>query len=455
MRPTASEAIARWALSDAITHLPAEGVELIKRAFIDTLAVTLLGARLDAPRIVAALEVSRSASNQASLVGMGGKGELLAAALVNGTSSHADLFDDNNAPMIAHPSGPLISALLPLAQVRSATGREVLQAYGAGFEVGVTLGRMLNPRLYEQGWHATRVLGVLGATTACCRLLRLDAERTVRAIGIATSMASGLRQNFGTMTMPLHVGLTARDAIHAALLAEAGFGADVAGLDGKYGFFQVFGNATPELPPLGQPFELMASGIIFKPYPSGAPTHAAVDAALELRERLNGDVSGISRITCHVHPWNAMTLREEEPQDPLQARVSMRYCIAAALRHGRLSYREFTEAALDDPLLRALMRRIGVRISNALPDSNEFPAEVEIETCSGEMLSKRCDVPPGGSTRPMSEQQLIAKFHDCAEGTLPPDAIEWVLAQIRDLDNLPAVTALCERLEGRPRESRP
>src|SRR5207244_771951 len=122
------------------------------------------------------------------------------------------------------------------------------------------------------------------------RLLELDAARTGAALGIAASMASGLRQNFGTMTMALHAGLTARDGVHAALLAEAGFGADVDALDGKYGFFNLLGGKKPAALPFGNPFELMASGIIFKPYPSGAPTHAAVDAAIALRQAISGQV---------------------------------------------------------------------------------------------------------------------------------------------------------------------
>ena len=113
--------------------------------------------------------------------------------------------------MMAHPSASLVSALLPLAQSRGLSGAEVLLAYVAGFEINVALGRQLNPRLYEAGWHVTRTLGVLGVTAAYCRLLKLGPRPFKAALGIAASVASGLRQNFGTMTMALHAGLTARD----------------------------------------------------------------------------------------------------------------------------------------------------------------------------------------------------------------------------------------------------
>ena len=166
MHRNATAVIAEWITGNGPAAMPPQAVALIKRAVLDTVAVTLLGARMDAPRKVAALE---SAVGTASVFAMGRKTDPLAAALINGVSSHAELFDDNNAPMIAHPSGPLLSALLPLAQSRHLAGRAVIEAYAAGFEVGVKLGRMLNPGLYERGWHVTRTLGVLGATAACAR----------------------------------------------------------------------------------------------------------------------------------------------------------------------------------------------------------------------------------------------------------------------------------------------
>src|ERR1700682_5542439 len=145
-------AIADWSTGEAIESLTAQAISLVKHAVLDTIAVSLLGTRQQGPRIVAELQFAQQEGADASVYGMGRKTGLSSAALVNGTSAHADLFDDNTAPMIAHPSAPLLSALLPLAQVRGSSGREVIEAYAIGFEVGVKLGRMLNPKLYEHGW---------------------------------------------------------------------------------------------------------------------------------------------------------------------------------------------------------------------------------------------------------------------------------------------------------------
>ena len=206
--------IAAWAGALEATDVPAAAFALARKAFLDTLAVSLSGSQLESARIVSALAPG---SGPCSVIGQGFKTDLLAAALVNGTSAHAELFDDNSEPMMAHPSASLVSALLPLGQLRGLGGAEVLLAYVAGFEVNVVLGRALNPRLYEAGWHVTRTLGVLGVTAACCRLLKLGPQPFRAALGIAPSMASGLRQNFGTMTMALHAGLTARDAVQAGV----------------------------------------------------------------------------------------------------------------------------------------------------------------------------------------------------------------------------------------------
>ena len=448
---TLSQRVAAWALGPAVTGLPQAARTLACQAVLDTLGVTLLGSRMPAPRILAVTELARGVQGAATLVGLGRRADPQTAALVNGCSAHVDLFDDNNGPMIAHPSSPLVSALLPLAQARAAAGRAFLDAYAVGFEFGVAMGRALNPAFYQRGWHLTYTLGILGATLACCRLIGLDARRAGHALGIAATMSGGLRQNFGTMSMGLHVGLAARGAVQSALLAEAGYESDPAALEGKYGFLQVFAGAGLAELPLGKPFELVASGIIFKPYPSGAPTLAAVDAALALHGRLKAAgmaASTLTAVRCLVHPWNAMTLREEVPADELQAKVNLRYCVATALVHGDLSFRRFSRAALGDAAVFDLMRRISIAIADDLPDNDEFPAEVRAVLADGHELVERRERPPGGTARPFSQAELEAKFRDCAQLVLEPDGQGQVIDLVMGLDAQAGLESLCTLLQG-------
>ncbi len=442
--------IAVWAAALEPSQVPPAAFALAKKAFLDPIAVSLSGSQLDSTRIVTALAHDLGQDRgPCSVIGHGGKADVLAAALANGTAAHAELFDDNSEPMMAHPSASLVSALLPLAQSRSLSGAEVLLAYVAGFEINVALGRALNPRMYERGWHVTRTLGVLGVTAACCRLLKLGPQPFRSALGIAATMASGLRQNFGTMTMALHAGLTARDAVQATLLAEKGFQSDADALDGKYGFFNLFAGAPPKGLTLGQPFELLTSGIIFKPYPSGAPTHAAVHATLTLHGRLGKRLPEVAGIVCHVHPWNFMTLREGVPTDTLRGRVSLRFCVAAALRFGKLGSAQFTDAALADPTVQRFMSLIEIREARDLPDNGLFPAEVELRLADGRTERVRCEIPPGAPAMPMTEGEVDEKSRGCAAVVLDSPAIERTRGMILGIERLADIGELCLALEGK------
>jgi 2-methylcitrate dehydratase PrpD len=438
--------LAGWTAALRFEDVPAAAVALVRLALLDTLGVALLGTRLDSVRITAALAAG---DGPCVLYGLGRRAPLLDAALVNGTAAHAELYDDNSVPMIAHPSAPLVPALLALAEARGLAGRDVITGYAAGFEVGVKLGRMLNPGLYEAGWHVTRTLGVLGVAAGCARLIGLDAARTAHAIGIAASMAGGLRAAFGSMTMALHSGLTARDGVHAALLAEAGFTTDALGaLDGRYGFLDVFARGGGrELAPLGAPLELIGSGIVVKPYPCGAPTLAAIAAALALRGRI-GDAAAVSAITCLVHPWNFMTLREETPETPLQAKVSLRFCVAAALRFGRVTHHEFSAAALRDPALQRLMPMVTIEPGPQLPDNGQFPAELRLTLADGSQHGERCDIPPGGIGRPLSDAEVTAKFRGCAADVLSATGIAALEAAIAGFATAADMRALGTALRG-------
>src|SRR5204862_933988 len=167
------------------------------------------------------------------------------AALANGTAAHALDFDDMCFVSLAHPSAPLVSGALAVAEMIGAPGRALLDAYVVGFEIEARLGRVMNPRHYQRGWHCTSTLGTIGAAAAASRLLGLDATRTAHALSIAASEASGLKENFGTDVKPLHAGLAARNGVHAALLAKNGMKASERAIDGPQGFLAVMESENP------------------------------------------------------------------------------------------------------------------------------------------------------------------------------------------------------------------
>ena len=164
----------------------------------------------------------------------------LDATLINGTASHALDYDDVSGVMGGHPSVMLVPPLLALGEMLGSSGRDVALAYVVGYETECRIARGVHFHHYDKGWHPTATLGIFGTVAAAARLLRLSVEQTAVALGLAASLASGLKANFGTMTKPLHVGHSARNGLFAALMVREGFTANPGAFEHKQGFLDVF-----------------------------------------------------------------------------------------------------------------------------------------------------------------------------------------------------------------------
>src|SRR5262245_27366418 len=201
--------------------LPPQAVHWVKVGILDTVGVTVAGSVEPAARILG--RVVPPTAGASLVFGSADRTTALDAALINGTAAHALDFDDCNNTLGGHPSAPILPALFALADERTVDGRAFMTAYVAGFETECKLGLGVNFHHYTKGWHPTATLGVHGVAAAACHLLRLDTRRTATALAIASSLACGIKANFGTMTKPLHVGHCARNGLFAALLAERDF----------------------------------------------------------------------------------------------------------------------------------------------------------------------------------------------------------------------------------------
>ena len=207
---SATARVAEFAVKTSLEDCPPEALARVRLAALDTLGVMLAGAGEPAARAVRAVARAESGTPLATVIGTRLVTSPGWAALANGTAGHAHDFDDTNFALMGHPSVPLLAAALAAGEAETADGRAVALAYIVGFEVSATLGAALNPDHYTRGWHATSTLGTLGCAAAAARLLRLDVTQTRHALAIAATHASGLKENFGSMTKPYHAG-------HAAL----------------------------------------------------------------------------------------------------------------------------------------------------------------------------------------------------------------------------------------------
>jgi 2-methylcitrate dehydratase PrpD len=416
-------------------------------AILDTIGVTLAGAAEPVSRILQSVTTPLS-GEFCTVLGTSVRTSATEAALANGTAAHALDYDDMCFVSLAHPSAPLVSAIIAAGEVAKASGPRVVEAYAIGFEIEARLGRLMNPRHYQRGWHCTSTLGAIGAAAAVSRLMGLDARMAGHAIAIAASEASGLKENFGTMVKPLHAGLAARDGVLAAMLASRGLTASERALDGPQGFLHAMDSERTdldrEIADLGSRWEIVETGISVKLYPSCAATHPPLDAILLLRKRAAFAAEDVERVEIQVDPITPTVLIYDRPSTGLEAKFSMPFCAAAAIADGRVGIESFDTGRLGDPQIAALMARSSMIVDRGLgvdaPPLTQ--ARVHIHLRNGQTLTEQANGARGYPENPASDEELATKFLSCATRTLAPDAAQDALACLRNLDRLSDVRQL-------------
>lgn len=284
-------------------------------------------------------------------------------ALQLGYMSHALDFDDYHATFRGHPTTVVLSTLLALLEDQPPMAVEAfLDAYIVGVELAGRLGKAIGTRHYAAGLHSTATLGVIAATGAACRLLRLTQEQSEVALGLAATQASGLRAQFGSAAKALHAGLAARGAVNSVELAHAGFAAQRQGVLESFLAALGYGVERPDdlLAGWGAPWRIISPGLEFKRYPTCGGTHSAAEAAFVLRERLGGALDAVQHIEVSFPPGADTAPNITAPVNGVQARFSLEYVIADGLLNGAISLERYGEEAVDTRIaeLAARVRRV-------------------------------------------------------------------------------------------------
>jgi 2-methylcitrate dehydratase PrpD len=403
----------------------------------DAIGCILAGAGEAVPRDVARA-ISRWRGGAARVIGSGQRLAAPWAALVNGTAAHVLDYDDTFSPLSGHATAVLVPALLAMGEEVEATGPALLDALVVGLEVLACVGRGVNPRHYQLGWHATSTIGAIGAAAGCARLLRLDAARTQDALSLAVSMAGGTRMQLGADAKSVHAGLAAKSGVLAASLAAEGAGGVAEALDGTWRFAEMFtGQPAPEgaMEPPADDAKLAveAPGLTVKPWPTCAATHLALDALLALHAAPGFAPEQVETIEAALPLTLRRNLMHDDPRTGMEARFSMTYCLATAVVQGRLGLADFEGDAIFRPAIRALMPRVAMQ-GLAEPEGRPpSPTTVTLRLRDGRVLRETRDVRPGSAARPLTEAEQAAKFRDCAARALPAGQVEAALAAIRAL----------------------
>jgi 2-methylcitrate dehydratase PrpD len=446
--------VAEFVDQTSFDSIPPAALKVAKTALLDCVGVMLAGSKEESARICAQLAEEEGSNGEATVIGQRFKSSTLMAAFSNGTAAHA--LDYDHSFLVGQPTAGLIPAILALGEKLGASGRDILVAYVAGFEITAKLVRS-QPGLSSQGkWHSTATVGSLGAAAACAKLLRLDIQEIQWTLGIASSMASGIVSNFATMTKPLHAGLASRNGVLAARLAHSGFNANPMILSEHKGIYDAFSRDLPfglrPFEELGSSFDLVERGIKIKPYPCGGLTHTAVDAVLRMRDqyKISPEVVQSIQVGVTQHVFN--TISSSLPETGIQGKFSMPYILARSLIDGKLTLETFSEEAVRDPLVRSVAEKVEMKVDSDLRETKEGgrPCKVTIHQMDGKTLSEQVEFPRGSRQVPLSSEELRMKFTECACRALDREATAQVAKLLDRLEDLDHLGPLFEILIGNP-----
>ncbi|WP_041364713.1 MmgE/PrpD family protein [Neorhizobium galegae] len=403
----------------ARTEFSSLAMERARDAVIDTLGCMMAGTKdPSVAAVTAAFGNEISASGSGWLV-TGRYASPSVAALVNGTAAHALDFDDNFHPARAHASAVLVPALLAtLHPQRPIGGKQFLEAYLTGLEAQAAVGFGVNPSHYNRGWHGTSTVGAIGTAAGVARLLGANIEETAQAMCLATSMASGPKGQFGTLAKPLHAGIAARNAVEAALLAMSGSGGRLDILERPQGFLDLFGGGEARGWAdwrLDEAHVIETRGLVTKRHPCCASTHRAIDALFDLKQEHRLSAGDIDRIDVKVGISAARNLAYPRPENEMQARFSMPYCLARAMLQDRLSLSDFAPAALRQADVLALMPRIEMHsyTSGEEYGHDRLPHVLTVTLRDDTGLKSQRLHAKGSIEVPLDAGQRRSKFVDC------------------------------------------
>lgn len=437
-----TRALARWLVSARPDDLPEAVRKEARRTVVNYVGCAVGGSPHQTLDIGVATLVPFGGPAQASVLGRSERTDIFTAALLNGMSSHVLDYDDTHLKTVIHPGGPVLSAILALAEYQPVSGRDFLHAMVLGVEAECRIGNAVYPDHYDRGWHITGTAGPFGAAAAAGKLLGLTEQQMVWALGIAAAQPVGLREMFGTMTKSLHPGRAAQNGLLAALLASRGFTSTDVGLEGKSGWANVLSTKQDwaEITGgLGDRYEILLN--TYKPFPCGIVLHPTIDACLQLRAEHGLAAGDIERIDLSVHPLVLELTGKKTPQTGLEGKFSVYFTAAIAIVAGAVGVRQFSDETVRDPVVVALRDRV---VATVDPAMREEQVRAVVTLKDGRRLEKHIEHVVGSVEKPMSDAALEGKFLDLADGALPVARARALLDLCWRIEELPGAAEVAQ-----------
>jgi 2-methylcitrate dehydratase PrpD len=453
--------VAEFVCGTRLQDLPDNVVALGKKSILDGLGLALSGGATTLGGMVrrhfADLHLGAGPS---TVIGSNLKVAPRFAAFANGVGIHADDYDDTQLAvatdrvygLLTHPTAPALPAALAVGEQLNASGAAAMLAYHLGVEVECKIAEAINPRHYQTGFHATATCGPFAAAAASAKLMGLNAEQTARALSIAGSQSAGLRENFGTMTKPFHAGRASESGVAAAQFASYGWTATDRILEAPRGFFSAAGggyDSNAIAGRLGRPWTFAEPGVSIKPHPSGSLTHPGMTEMLRLIREHRIEAKDVVRVRVGTNHNMPNALIHHRPRNELQAKFSMEFCMAILLLRGRAGLNEFTDEVVLQPEVQKMIEKVDFVVDQEAEAAgyHKMTTIIAIELANGRKVSGRADFGKGSPAMPMSYDEVAAKFRENAEfAKFPKRRADEVVAMVRELESLPAVSKLMDTL---------
>jgi 2-methylcitrate dehydratase PrpD len=426
--------LAKFIVGHKYADIPQKVRHEAARSFLNWVGCAVGASRHETvERALAALN-EFSGPREATVLGRGDRLDIMLAALMNGTTSHTFDFDDTHLKTVIHPSGPVASAILALAERAPVKGDAFLHAFILGVEAECRIGNAVYPSHYDVGWHITATAGVFGAAAAAGRLLGLSEQQMVWALGIAATQASGVREMFGSMVKPMHPGNAARNGLLAALLASKNFTSAEQGIEGRRGFANVLATARnyEEITGrLGETWEISLN--TYKPFACGIVEHPAIDGCIQLRNEHKLKPEDIESISLKVHPLVLELTGKKAPQSGLEGKFSVYHSSAVAVIYGAAGEAQYSDDVVRDRKVIALRDRVSAVVE---PGIHEDQVRIAIKLKGGKALEKYVEHAVGSINRPLSDGDLEAKFRGLTDGILSKAEADRLIRLCWDIGKL-------------------
>jgi 2-methylcitrate dehydratase PrpD len=440
-----TQKLAQFVVSTDAREIPSNVLAGSRDALIDTIGCALAGTIEPVAEIALRWTTETGARGQSSVWGQSLKTSPAEAAFANGIAAHALDFDDSSPSLRGHPSATMGPATLAVAEATGASGVSVLAAFALGLEVAGKLGRAVGSGHYLRGWHTTATIGAFSSTAAAARLWGLSAEQLQTAWGLAASQVSGLVCNFGTMTKPFHAGLAARVGVLSAWMAREGFTANTSIFDGDDGFFKTYGGGDGEslatlVEQMGKPWEMAEPGIYVKRWPCCYCNHRPIAGMLKLISENRIRADEVESVEIGFLPGADTALVSQNPTTGLEGKFSIEYVASATFIDGKLTLETFTDPMVMRPEIRAFMPKVKRQRMEAKGTFSGVVGytDVAVVTKRGR-FETRIEHAPGSPEAPMTADDRVEKFMDCAGRILGEHGARRLLDGLTDMEALPNV----------------